>query len=113
VRLPKEYRVTGNSVYVKRLGNSILLIPKQPIGGRDCSQPSTNSLAILCLSAASTSRRVPTSTNSTIRPRTDPVYLLDTTVWIDLLRTNSSSIRRKISARRVSFPYSTAHLGGS
>jgi antitoxin VapB len=28
VRLPKEYRVTGNSVYVKRLGNSIALIPK-------------------------------------------------------------------------------------
>lgn len=28
VRLPKEYRVTGNSVYVKRLGNSIVLIPE-------------------------------------------------------------------------------------
>jgi antitoxin VapB len=28
VRLPKEYRVTGNSVYVKRLCNSIVLIPK-------------------------------------------------------------------------------------
>jgi antitoxin VapB len=28
VRLPKEYRVTGNSVYVKRLGNSIVLTPK-------------------------------------------------------------------------------------
>src|ERR1700730_3547791 len=28
VRLPKEYRVTGSSVYVKRLGNSIVLIPK-------------------------------------------------------------------------------------
>jgi antitoxin VapB len=28
VRLPKEYRVTGDSVYVKRLGNGILLIPK-------------------------------------------------------------------------------------
>jgi tRNA(fMet)-specific endonuclease VapC len=26
------------------------------------------------------------------------VYLLDTTVWIDLLRTNSPSIRRKLSA---------------
>ena len=26
--LPKEYRVTGNSVYVKCLGNSIVLIPK-------------------------------------------------------------------------------------
>ena len=28
VRLPKEYRVTGDSVYVKRLGNTIVLIPK-------------------------------------------------------------------------------------
>jgi antitoxin VapB len=28
VRLPKEYRVTGKSVHVKRLGNSIMLIPK-------------------------------------------------------------------------------------
>lgn len=28
VRLPKEYRVTGDSVYVKRLGNAILLMPK-------------------------------------------------------------------------------------
>lgn len=28
VRLPKEYRVTGKSVYVKRLGNFIVLIPK-------------------------------------------------------------------------------------
>ncbi len=28
VRLPKEYRVTGDRVYVKRLGNTIVLIPK-------------------------------------------------------------------------------------
>ena len=28
VRLPKEYRFTGDSVYVKRLGNGILLVPK-------------------------------------------------------------------------------------
>ena len=28
VRLPKEYRVTGDSVYIKRLGNAIVLIPK-------------------------------------------------------------------------------------
>ena len=28
VRLPRDYRVTGDSVYVKRLGNGILLIPK-------------------------------------------------------------------------------------
>ena len=26
------------------------------------------------------------------------MYLLDTTIWIDLLRTNSSSIRRKLTA---------------
>jgi tRNA(fMet)-specific endonuclease VapC len=30
------------------------------------------------------------------------VYLLDTTVWIDLLRTNSASIRRKLSAHSKS-----------
>jgi tRNA(fMet)-specific endonuclease VapC len=30
------------------------------------------------------------------------VYLLDTTVWIDLLRTNSQSIRRKLSAHSKS-----------
>jgi antitoxin VapB len=28
VRLPKEYRVAGDSVYIKRLGNGILLLPK-------------------------------------------------------------------------------------
>ncbi len=28
VRLPKEYRVTGDSVHIKRLGNGILLVPK-------------------------------------------------------------------------------------
>src|SRR5438477_11087665 len=27
VRLPKEYRVPGDSVYVKRLGSGILLLP--------------------------------------------------------------------------------------
>jgi tRNA(fMet)-specific endonuclease VapC len=30
------------------------------------------------------------------------VYLLDTTVWIDLLRTNSQSIRRKLSVHNRS-----------
>ena len=30
------------------------------------------------------------------------MYLLDTTVWIDLLRTNSSAIRRKLSAHSKS-----------
>jgi len=30
------------------------------------------------------------------------VYLLDTTVWIDLLRTNSSAIRRKLTAHTKS-----------
>ena len=28
VRLPKEYRFSGDSVWVKRLGNGILLLPK-------------------------------------------------------------------------------------
>jgi len=28
VRLPKEYRVVGDSVYIKRLGNTIVLMPK-------------------------------------------------------------------------------------
>jgi antitoxin VapB len=28
IRLPKEYRVSGDSVYVKRLGDAILLVPK-------------------------------------------------------------------------------------
>ena len=28
VRLPKQYRVSGDSVYIKRLGNAILLVPK-------------------------------------------------------------------------------------
>lgn len=28
VRLPKEFRVGGDSVYVKRLGNAIVLVPK-------------------------------------------------------------------------------------
>jgi tRNA(fMet)-specific endonuclease VapC len=31
------------------------------------------------------------------------LYLLDTTVWIDLLRTNSPSIRKKLSAHSKSF----------
>ena len=29
VRLPKEFRFQGNSVYVKRLGNYVVLIPKR------------------------------------------------------------------------------------
>jgi antitoxin VapB len=28
VRLPKEYRLTGTSVYVHKLGNLVVLIPK-------------------------------------------------------------------------------------
>lgn len=28
VRLPKEFRFAGDSVYVKRLGNGVLLLPK-------------------------------------------------------------------------------------
>ena len=33
MRLPRDYRVTGDSVYVKRLGNSIVLTPKTGQGG--------------------------------------------------------------------------------
>jgi len=28
VRLPKEYRIDGNEVYVKKMGDIVLLIPK-------------------------------------------------------------------------------------
>lgn len=28
VRLPKEYRFNGKEVYVKRLGNAVILLPK-------------------------------------------------------------------------------------
>jgi antitoxin VapB len=29
IRLPKEYRFSGTKVYVKRLGNAVILIPEQ------------------------------------------------------------------------------------
>jgi antitoxin VapB len=29
IRLPKEYRFSGTKVYVKRLGNAVVLIPEQ------------------------------------------------------------------------------------
>lgn len=29
VRLPKEYRFPGNKVYIKKLGNAVVLIPEQ------------------------------------------------------------------------------------
>jgi antitoxin VapB len=29
VRLPKEYRFQGSQVYIKRMGNAIVLIPEQ------------------------------------------------------------------------------------
>ena len=29
VRLPKEYRLPGGSVYVRKLGSAVLLIPKE------------------------------------------------------------------------------------
>jgi antitoxin VapB len=29
VRLPKEYRFQGTKVYIKRLGNAVVLIPEQ------------------------------------------------------------------------------------
>lgn len=31
VRLPKEYRFTGNEVYVKKIGNTVMLFPKDQI----------------------------------------------------------------------------------
>jgi len=40
VRLPKEYRVTGSSVYVERFGNSIVLNPKTDHRWAGLSQPS-------------------------------------------------------------------------
>jgi antitoxin VapB len=29
IRLPKEYRFQGSTVYVKRIGNAVVLIPEQ------------------------------------------------------------------------------------
>ncbi len=29
IRLPKEYRFRGSKVYVKRMGNAVILIPEQ------------------------------------------------------------------------------------
>lgn len=29
VRLPKEFRFSGNEVYVQKFGNSVLLVPKE------------------------------------------------------------------------------------
>ncbi len=29
VRLPKEYRFTGDKVYIKKMGNAVVLIPEQ------------------------------------------------------------------------------------
>lgn len=31
VRLPKEYRFNGNEVYVKKIGNTVMLFPKDQI----------------------------------------------------------------------------------
>ena len=31
VRLPKEFRFSGNQVYVKRIGDAIVLLPEKPI----------------------------------------------------------------------------------
>jgi antitoxin VapB len=41
VRLPKEYRFRGDKVYIKRVGNAILLIPEQ-----DSWQSLVDSLAL-------------------------------------------------------------------
>ncbi len=29
VRLPKEYRFSGNEVYIKKVGNTVMLFPKE------------------------------------------------------------------------------------
>ena len=29
VRLPKEYRFSGNEVYIQKVGNSVMLFPKE------------------------------------------------------------------------------------
>ena len=29
VRLPKEYRFSGNEVYIRKVGNSVMLFPKE------------------------------------------------------------------------------------
>jgi antitoxin VapB len=29
VRLPKEYRFSGNEVYIKKVGNAVMLFPKE------------------------------------------------------------------------------------
>lgn len=29
IRLPREYRFQGNTVYIKRVGNAVILIPEQ------------------------------------------------------------------------------------
>jgi antitoxin VapB len=69
VRLPKEYRVTGNSVFVKRFGNSIVLIPKTADRWAGLFAALDEFPRDLCWSAARTRRDMPTSTNSSIRPR--------------------------------------------
>jgi antitoxin VapB len=30
VRLPKEYRFEGEEVYIRRVGNAVMLLPKKP-----------------------------------------------------------------------------------
>ena len=41
VRLPKEYRFSGDSVYLKRVGNAVVLIPEQ--GGWETLKGGTRS----------------------------------------------------------------------
>ncbi len=31
VRLPKEYRFSGNEVYIRKVGNSVMLFPKEQV----------------------------------------------------------------------------------
>jgi antitoxin VapB len=69
VRLPKEYRVTGNSVYVKRLGNSIVLIPKTADRWAGLFEALDEFPRDFVLERRRTRRHVPTSTNCSISPR--------------------------------------------
>ena len=31
VRLPKEFRFSGNQVYIKRIGDAVVLLPEKPL----------------------------------------------------------------------------------
>src|SRR6266699_1709912 len=103
VRLPKEYRVSGDSVYVKRVGNTILLVPKTGDRWAGLFAALDEFPRDFTLSAINSNSRVPVSKACSIGTGNNAdVYLLDTTVWIDLLRSNSRSIRHRLTAHSKS-----------